>query len=101
MFRTHLVDGAGLFIRHREQGSHAVVVAALRDGEWVLSGVGDAELRFRDWMNFRFLGVLIKFRFRQMTFMKRASLEVKVDAPQIIEISPLCRPFRRGVDKGG
>ena len=101
MFRTHLFDGAGIFVRNRASGKHFSLIATLRDGAWEVSGLGEKPLAFSRWFVVGFDGEEVKMRFRQTPFMNRASLEVAVNAPKIIEISPLCRPFKKKVDKAG
>ena len=96
MFRTHLFDGAGIFIRHRESMANASIIASRAGEEWKVSGTGKTLLQYGAWLTFQFEGVALKVSFRQKRFMKREALEVRVDAPKIIEISPLCRPFKKG-----
>ena len=101
MFRTHLLDRAGIFIRNRDSGRYFSLIATQQDGVWQVSGLGSEPLAFGRWVSVRFDGKEVKMRFRKMPFMNRASLEVWVDAPKIVEISPLCRPLKKKVDKAG
>ena len=98
MFRTHLVDGAGIFIRHRESGVRTTIIASQHEGEWGVSGTGRPTIPWGEWMTFQFEGEEIKIRFAKKGFMKKDALEVRLCAPKIIEISPLCRPFKKKVD---